>query len=88
MEVMYLDEMHWKDRNHRSSFLPSYQMVEDHFETLISYDIVTTPQSSILIYDVEFEVNMSNIMKIIPFNISMKPGVGENIHLGQNCSSL
>ena len=31
MEVMYLDEMHWKDRNHRSSFLPSYQMVEDNF---------------------------------------------------------
>ena len=40
---MSLNEIPWKDHRHHSSFLPSNQMVEDHFETLISFDTVTTP---------------------------------------------
>ena len=35
MELMSLDEIPWKDHHHWSSFLLSYQMVEDHFETLV-----------------------------------------------------
>ena len=53
MEFMSLDEIPWKYHHHQSSFLPSYQMVEDHFETLVSYDIVTTPQSPVLIHNIE-----------------------------------
>ena len=82
---MYLNEMLWKDHHHRSSFLPDYHMVEDNFETMVSFDIVTTPQSSVLIYNVDSEDNSSNITKTIPVDISVKPGVVENIHLGQNC---
>ena len=61
-------------------------MVEDHFETLVSYDIVTTPQPLVLIHTIESEGNISNITKTILIDISVKPGVVENIHLGQNCS--
>ena len=62
-------------------------MVEYHFETLVSYDIVTTPQSPVLIHNVEFEGNMTNIMNTTPFDISVKLELVENIHLVQNCSS-
>ena len=57
-------------------------MVEDHFETLVSSDIVTTPQSLVLIHNVESECRLCNITKTIPVDISVKPGVVENIHLG------
>ena len=32
------------------------------------------------------EGNMENISATIPINISMKPDVMENIHIGENCS--
>ena len=43
MEVMSLDEIPWKHHHHRSSFLPNLPMVEDHFGTMVSSDIVTNP---------------------------------------------
>ena len=84
MEVMSLDEMPWKDDYHRSSFLPDYHMVEDHFETMISSDIVTTAQSPVLIHNFDSKVNLSNITKTDPVDIPVNPGVVENIHVGQN----
>ena len=80
--------MPWKHHHHRSSFLPSYQIVEDHFETSVSYDVVTNRQTPVLIHKGESEGNLCNITKNISINISVKPGVVENIHLGQNSSSL
>ena len=59
-------------------------MVEDHFETLVSFDIVTTPQSPVLIHIVESEGNLSNITKTILVHISIKLVVIENINLGHN----
>ena len=61
-------------------------MVEYQFETMVSFDIVTTPQSPVLIHVVESKGNMSTLTKTILVNISVKPRVVENIHLGQNCS--
>ena len=87
MEFMSLEEMSYKHHHHQSSFLPSYHMVEDHFETMVSSNIVTTPQSSVLIHIVESEGNLSNVTLTIPIDISVKPGFVENIYLGQNCSA-
>ena len=87
MEFMSLDEIPWKDNHHQSSFLPNYQMVEIHFETMVSSDIVNTPRSLVLIHDVESEGNLSNIFKTILVDISVKNGVVKNIQMGQNCSS-
>ena len=61
-------------------------MVEDHFGTMVSSDIVTNPQSLVLIHDVESEGKLSNITKTIPVDISMNLGIVENINVGQNSS--
>ena len=84
---MSLDEIPWKFHHHRSYFLPNYQMVEDHFEMLVSYDIVNTSQSLTIIHNVESEGNLSNITKTTLINISVKPRVFENVHLGHKFSS-
>ena len=87
MEFMSLDERTWKYLHHRYSFLPHYQLVQDQFESLVSYDIVTTPQSLVLIQNVESKGNLSNINKRNPVDILVKPGFVEHIHLGHNCST-
>ena len=43
MEVISLEEMPWEDYHHRSSFLPPFHMVENHFTSMVSYDIVLNP---------------------------------------------
>ena len=63
MQVMSLDEMPWKDHHHRSSFLPPCHMVEEHFSSNVSSDIVMDPQSLILTRNVEYEGNLCNIKK-------------------------
>ena len=62
-------------------------MVEDHFETIVSSDIVITPHSLVLIHNVESKGNLSNITKTIIVDISVKHGFVEHIQLGQNWSS-
>ena len=86
MEVMSLDEIPWKYHHHRSSFLPHFHMVEHKFAIVVSSDIVTDPQSLMLTCDVEFEGNLCNITKTISVDISVKPGILENIQIGQNSS--
>ena len=87
MEVISLDEMTGKYHHHLSSFLPHYQLVEVDFESLVSSNIVVSPQSPILIQNVESEGSFSNITKNTLVDISMKHNNVELIHLGHNCSS-
>ena len=83
---MSLDKMPWKDYHYRSSFLPPCHMVEDHFTSMVSSDIITNPQSPILTHSVDSEGNLCNITKNMPMDISAKPGISENIFIGQNSS--
>ena len=83
---MSLDEMNWEGYHHRSYFLPPFHMVENHFASTVSSDIVLHPQYLILTHNVVSEGNVCNITKTIPIDISMKPGVAENISIGQNSS--
>ena len=82
MEVMSLKEMPWEDHHHRASFLPPFHMVEEHFATYVSSDIVMDPQSLILTCSVESKGNLCNITKTMPVEISVKPSVSENIYIG------
>ena len=84
---MSLEEMPWEDHHHRSSLLPLFHMVEDHFASNVSSDIVMDPQSLILTRSVESEGNLFNITKTMPVDISVKSGVSENIYIGQNSLS-
>jgi hypothetical protein len=45
--------------------------------------ISTVPEST---HDVFSEGNLSNISPTIPIDISIKPGVVENVHIGASCS--
>ena len=83
---MSLEEMPWEDYHHRSSFLPPFHMVEDHFTSTISSDIVLNPQSPILTRSFNSEGNLCNITKNMPVDIFVKPDISENIHIGQNSS--
>ena len=84
---MALDEMAWKYNHCQYSFLPHYQLVEHDFESFGSSDIVINPQSPGLIQNVESKGNFRNITKTILVDISVKPGVVENLHMGQSCSA-
>ena len=84
MEVISLYEMPWKYAHHRSSFLPHYQLVENYFESLVSSDIVVSPQTHVLIQNIESEGKLRNINKTTLINILVKPGVIDHIHLGHN----
>ena len=83
---MSLEEIPWKDHHHRSCFLPPCHMVEDHFISTVSSDIVTNPQSPILIRSVDSKGNLCNIKKTMPVDISVKPSISENIFIGQYSS--
>ena len=81
IEAMSLDEMPWEDYHHRYSFLHPFHMVENHFASTVSFDIVLHPQSPILTRSVDSKGNLCNITKTIPIDISVKLGVSENISI-------
>ena len=83
---MSLEEIPWEYYHHQYSFLPPFHMVEDHFTSMVSSNIVLNPQSPILTRSVDSEGNLCNITNTIPIDISVKPGVSENISIGQNSS--
>ena len=86
MENMSLEEIPWRYHHHRSSFLPPCHVVEEHFSSTISSDVVKDSHSLILTCDVESEGNLCNITKIFLVDISVKPGVSEHIQIGEHSS--
>ena len=85
MEAMNVEEPPWQDNHYRSSFFPKIQDVEDRLPSIISTDVTKSPQNPILTHHVLSEGNMGNITKTRPIDISVKPGIVENLHIGQNC---
>ena len=79
LEVMCLEEWPWEDLHHRASFLPNLTTVEKDIKSIITTDIVQHPQTPILIDDVFSEGNLANISVTMSIDISVKPGVVENI---------
>ena len=53
---------------------------------MVSFDIVPNPQSPILTQSVDSKGNLCNITKTMPMDISVKPGISENIYRGMNSS--
>ena len=83
---MSLEEIPWRYHHHRSSFLPPCHVVEEHFSSVVSSEVVKEPHSLILTCDVESEGNLCNITKIFLVDISVKPGVLEHIQIGEHSS--
>jgi hypothetical protein len=81
-----MEDTPWDDGHHRSILF-----LEQH--TLENYQQISTPSTVVVIstipgyrHDVFAEGNLSNISPTIPIDISVKPGIVENVHIGASCS--
>ena len=66
-----MDEPVWEYHHHPYSFLPNASSVGFELESLISTDIVTHPQTPMLLQDIDSEGNLCNITKPNPKPLSM-----------------
>ena len=85
-EFFSMDELPWDDLHHRYSFLPKLDRFENYFSSIFTIDYVKEPQNPISITNSNFEINLGNISTIVPIDISVKPGIVENIHIGASCT--
>jgi hypothetical protein len=86
MIMSVMEDTPWDDGHHRSILF-----LEQH--TLENYQWISTPSTIVVIstipesaHDVFSEGNLSNILPMIPLDISVKPGIVENVHIGASCS--
>jgi hypothetical protein len=86
MIMSVLDDTPWDDGHHRSILFLEQQ-------TLENYQRISTPSTVVVIStvsqptrDVFAEGNLSKISPTIPIDISVKPGIVENVHIGASCS--
>jgi hypothetical protein len=86
MIMSVMEDTPWDDGHHRSILF-----LEQH--TLENYQQISTPSIVAVIstipgstHDVFAEGNLSNLSPTIPIDISVKPGIVENVHIGASCS--
>jgi len=79
-EILSVDDLPWEDLHHRSSFLLEIDHFENDFSSIFTTDYVKEPQNPLKNHD--SELNLGNISRTIPTDISVKPGIFENIHIG------
>eukprot|EP00253_Pinus_taeda_P024659 PITA_24659 len=82
-EILFVDDLPWEDLHHQSSFLPELDHFENDFSSIFTADYVKEPQNPLKHSD--SELNLGNISRTIPIDISVKPRVIENIHIGASC---
>jgi hypothetical protein len=87
MFVMSIKDTPWDDGHHHSILF-----LEQH--TIESYQWISTPSTVVIIYtipesthDMFYEGNLSDISPTIPLDISIKPGIVKNVHIGASCSN-
>ncbi|MCY6488125.1 hypothetical protein, partial [Actinobacillus pleuropneumoniae] len=68
------------DLHHRSSFLPEDDRFENDFSSIFTAEYVKEAQNPMKHPD--SKLNLVNISRTIPIDISVKPGIVENIHIG------
>ena len=83
VESMMSEGEPWEDHHHRSH-LQDYE--EDNLSELYHPSIKTLFLNSFPINAIESKKNLSNIEETISIDISTKPRMVENIHVGVSCS--
>ena len=86
MDIMSVNESIWEGHDHRYSFLPNATSVGFDLVSLINIDIVTHPQTPVLLQNIESLGNLCNITKTTPIDISVKLVTIEHVHVGKKCS--
>ena len=81
---MSVEDLPWEDLHHRSSFLPELDHFEDDFASIFTTEYVKEPQNPLK--NPDSELNLENMSRTIPIDISVKPGIIENIHIGACCT--
>jgi hypothetical protein len=80
-----MEESPWDDGHHRSILFLEKHTIKSYQRILTLSTVVfisSVPKST---HDVLYEGNLSNISPTIPLDISIKPGVVENVHIGVAC---
>jgi hypothetical protein len=82
-----MEDTPWDDGHHRSILFLAQHTIEN-------YQWISTPSTVVIIstvptstHDVFSEGNLSNILPTIPLDISVKPRIVKNVHIGASCSS-
>jgi hypothetical protein len=86
MIMSVMEDTPWDDGYHHSILFLEQHTLENYQRILTPstvFVISTIPRSS---HDVFAEGNLSNISPMIPIDISVKPGIVENVHIGASCS--
>jgi hypothetical protein len=86
MIISIMEDTPWDNGCHRSILFLEQHTLENYQQISTSSTIVvisTVPGST---HDVFSEGNLSNISPTIPIDISVKPGIVENVHIGASCS--
>ena len=83
-EILCVDDLPWEDLHHRSLFLPENDHFENDFSSIFTTEYVKEPQNPMKHPD--SELNLGNISRTIPIDISVKPRIVENIHIGVSCT--
>jgi hypothetical protein len=86
MIMSVLDDTPWDDGNHRSILFLEQQTLENYQRLLTPSTVVVVTTVPGSIRDVFAEGNLSNISPTMPIDISVKPGIIENVHIGASCS--
>jgi hypothetical protein len=87
MSVMSMEDTPWDDGHHHSILFLERDTIESYqrISTLSTVVVISfVPEST---HDVLYEGNLSNISPTIPIDISIKPGVMENVHIDASCST-
>jgi hypothetical protein len=84
IKAMTLSERMWEDNHHRSFVLPPLNEEDPPLASTATEDGLTrSPSTS---YGILTEGNLSNISKTITIDISVKPGIMEDITIGPQCT--
>jgi hypothetical protein len=82
MKVMSMEDTPWVDGHHHSILFLEPEIIE-------SYQWISNPSTIVVIssvpestHDVLYEGNLGNISPTVPLDISIKPRVVENVHIG------
>ena len=85
-EFLSVDDLPWEDLHHRSLFSPEFNHFENYFSSIFTTDYAKEPQNPLQHFD--SELNLENISRTIPIEISVKSGIVENIHIGASCMDV
>jgi hypothetical protein len=87
MSVMFVEDTPWDDVHHRSILFLEPHTLKSYQRILTSLTIVIITSVPNSTHDVLHEGKLRNISPTIPLDISIKPGVVENFHIGVSCSA-